>query len=405
MSATEAPPGLSPPPGNPRFALFDSLRGLAALTIVTFHVCSITGALEKPVLGDVITVAGPRSLVLFFVISGFLLYRPYVAAHAEGRRGPRLSRYLRRRAFRIVPAYWVALTALAIFPGIVGVFDDTWYRFYFFGQLYSHETVGAGIPVAWSLSVEVSFYLLLPLWAWGVSRTRLRSGGRSWLAAELVPLGLAMLVGVCVQIAVAQREISDLVGSSLLGQSVWLGLGMSLAVLSVAAQQGKLDPRVPAFVERRPGLLWIGAAASLAGLTAVLDPAGLTGIIQSLSSEQPVAETLLAIALTATLSGLIVLPAIFGEEAGGLPRRLLAAPLVAWFGLVSYGIFLWHLTTAQWLGVPESPSQFSGSGLNLANELPFAVTPILLILTIAVTSALAAASYYLVELPFLRRKD
>lgn len=404
MSATEAPPGLSPPPGNPRFALFDSLRGLAALTILTFHVCSFTGALEKPVLGDVLTVAGPRSLVLFFVISGFLLYRPYVAARADGRSGPRLSRYLRRRAFRILPAYWVALTLLAIFPAIVGVFDDTWYRFYFFAQLYSHETVSAGIPVAWSLCVEVTFYLLLPLWAWSVARVRLGSGSRAWLAAELVPLGILMLGSTCVQVATARGEVSDLVGSSVLGQSVWLGLGMGLAVLSVAAQRGQVDPRAIRFVTDRSGLVWIGAGLSLAGLTLVLNPKGLTGILQSLSTRQPVAETLVVIALTASLSVLVVLPAIFGEDAGGLPRRLLAARPVAWFGLVSYGLFLWHLTAAEWLGFHAAPLHFSASGLDLANKLGDGATPVLLALTLALSSILAALSYYLVELPFLRRK-
>ncbi len=402
---TEAPPGLAPPPGNPRFALFDSLRGLAALAIVTFHVCSITGALDRPVLGEVITVAGPRSLVLFFVISGFLLYRPYVSARAGGRSGPRAPRYLRRRALRILPAYWVALTALAIFPGIVGVFDDTWYRYYFFGQLYSQETVGGGIPVAWSLCVEVTFYLLLPLWAWGVARVRLGSGERSWLAGELVPLAVVMAFGTCVQVAAAQREISDLVASSLLGQCVWIGLGMALAVVSVAGQRGELGERGPGFVSRHPGLLWIGAAVSLAALTLVLDPKGLVGIIQSLSTEQPVSETLLAIALTASLSILIVLPAIFGENDGGLPRRLLALPLVAWFGLVSYGVFLWHLTVAQFLGLPSDPAHFSADGLDLAAKLPEPVTPLLMALTLAVTCVFAALSYYLVERPFLRRKE
>ena len=372
---------------------------------MTFHVCSVTGALDNPVLGDLVTVAGPRSLVLFFVISGFLLYRPYVAARASSRSGPRPSRYLRRRALRIVPAYWVALTALAIFPGIVGVFDDTWWRYYFFGQLYSHETVGGGIPVAWSLCVEVSFYLLLPLWAWGVARVRLGSGERSWLAGELVPLAVVMAFGTCVQVAAAQREISDLVASTLLGQRVWIGLGMALAVVSVAGQRGELDPRGPGFVARRPGLLWIGAAASLAALTLVLDPTGLVGIIQSLSTEQPVAETLLAIALTASLSILIVLPAIFGEEDGGFPRRMLAMPIVAWFGLVSYGVFLWHLTVAQFLGLPSDPAHFSADGLDLAAKLPEPVTPLLMALTLAVTSALAALSYYVVERPFLRRKE
>ena len=403
---SEAPsPAVAPPPGNPRFALFDSLRGLAALAIITFHVFSLTGAMDRAVIGDTVAVLGPRSLILFFVISGFLLYRPYVAARAAGRPGPRTSRYLRRRALRIIPAFWVALTVLAIFPGIVGVFSGNWWRYYFFLQLYSTETLSTGIPVTWSLCVEVTFYLLLPFWAMGVRRLRLGSGPHAWLRAELIALALAAGVGVVFQVLAAQELVSDILASSLLGQSTWLALGMALAVASVAAQDGNRHSRAVRMVVERPGLCWIAAAAALAVLTAVLQPGGLLGILEALNTRQPVPETLVAIALTAALSVLLVLPTVFGEHAGGFPRRLLAWGPIAWLGLVSYGLFLWHLPIAQLLALPADPFHFSASGLDLAAKLPFAVTPILLVLTIAVSAVLAAISYYVVELPFLRRKE
>jgi peptidoglycan/LPS O-acetylase OafA/YrhL len=405
-AVSEAPsPAVAPPPGNPRFALFDSLRGLAAVAIITFHVFSLTGAMDRAVIGDTVAVLGPRSLILFFVISGFLLYRPYVAARAAGRPGPRTFRYLRRRALRIIPAFWVALTVLAIFPGIVGVFSEDWWRYYFFLQLYSTETLGGGIPVAWSLCVEVTYYLLLPFWAMAVSRLRLGSGPQALLRAELVALALAAGVGVVFQVLASREVVSDIVASSLLGQSTWLALGMALAVASVAAQRSERDSGAVRAVVEHPGLCWIAAAASLAALTALLQPGGLLGILEALNTRQPVAETLLAIALTAAMSALIVLPAVFGESAGGLPRRLLAWAPVAWLGLVSYGLFLWHLPIAQLLALPADPFHFSASGLDLAAKIPFAVTPILIVLTVAVTSVLAAISYYVVELPFLRRKE
>lgn len=398
-------PAVAPPPGNPRFALFDSLRGLAAIAIITFHVFSLTGAMDRPVIGDTVAVLGPRSLILFFVISGFLLYRPYVAARAAGRPGPRTSRYLRRRALRIIPAYWVALTVLAIYPGIVGVFSDDWWRYYFFLQLYSTETVGGGIPVTWSLCVEVTFYLLLPFWAMGVRRIRLGSGPYAWRRAELAALALAATVGVVFQVLAAQEMVSDILASSLLGQSTWLALGMALAVASVAAGRSERNSWPVRTVLERPGLCWIAATACLAALTAILQPGGLLGILEALNTRQPVPETLVAIGLTAAMSALFVAPAVFGERAGRLPRRILASAPIAWLGLVSYGLFLWHLPIAQLLALPADPFHFSASGLDLAAKLPFAVTPILLMLTIAVTSVLAAVSYYVVELPFLRRKE
>jgi peptidoglycan/LPS O-acetylase OafA/YrhL len=405
-AAAPAPsPAVAPPPGNPRFALFDSLRGIAALFIITFHVASITGALSKPIAGDVIAVLGPRSLILFFAISGFLLYRPYVASRAGGRPRPRTSRYLRRRALRIVPAYWVALTTLAIFPGIVGVFSSDWWRYYFFLQLYSHDTLGTGIPVAWSLCVEVTYYLLLPLWAMAVGRLTLGSGPRAWLRTELVLLAGVAAVGIAFQVAGAQHVVSDLVAQSLLGQSTWLALGMALAVASVAVEFSERDSRVVTAVVEHPGLCWVGAAAALLALAVLLKPGGLFGIIQALATKQSIPKTLCAIALTTALTALLVLPAIFGEHAGGFPRRLLAAAPVAWLGLISYGLFLWHLAVAELLGLPSDPQHFSASGLDLAAKINHATTLILVVLTIAVTSVVAAASYYVVELPFLRRKE
>ena len=109
-------------------------------------------------------------------------------------------------------------------------------------------------------------------------------------------------------------------------------------------------------------------------------------------------------ALTAAMVTLIVLPAVFGEDAGGAPRRLLALAPVAWVGLVSYGIFLWHLPVAEFLGFGDA-LQFSATGLNLAGRVHTLTTLVLLTCTLAVTLAFAALSYYVVELPFLRRKE
>jgi peptidoglycan/LPS O-acetylase OafA/YrhL len=410
--ATSAPvtepapsPAVAPPPGNPRFALFDSLRAIAALSILVFHVAAITGALEDAVTGDALAVLGSRGVMLFFLISGFLLYRPFVAARAEGRPRPQVRRYFRRRVLRIVPAYWTALTLLAIFPGIVGVFSADWWRYYFFLQLYSTETLGKGIPVAWSLSVEVSFYVLLPLWALAVGRL-IEWTGAAWLRVELAGLALLALLGASVQLAADRQEVSDIVATSLLGQSIWFALGMALAVASVAVGPGDAHRGLPLrLVVRHPGLAWAGSAAAFAGLAALLQPGGLLGIVQALNTPQPVAETLAALALTGLWAVLLVAPAVFGERSGGWPRRLLAARPLLWLGLVSYGIFLYHLTVAEFLALPADPIHFSEPGLGLLGDISVAATPVLIVLTLAVSSLLAAASYYLVELPFLRRKE
>jgi peptidoglycan/LPS O-acetylase OafA/YrhL len=394
-------PAVAPPPGNPRFTLFDSLRAIAVLGVVAFHVFAITGALERPVVGDAAALLGSQGPILFFVISGFLLYRPFVASRATGAPPPSTPRYARRRVLRIVPAYWLALTALAVFPGIVGAFGGEWWRYYLFLQVYWTDSAGRGIPVAWTLCVEVTFYLLLPFWAMALRRVR----SRPWLRVELVALAALAVCGVAVQVAAARNAIPDLVATTFLGECVWLALGMALAVVSVAAERGERDALAVRAVVEHPGLCWLGAGAAFAALAALVRPGGLFGIVQALATPQPIAKTLGAIALGVVLNTLLVIPAVFGERAGGIPRRVLAAAPLAWLGLVSYGVYLWHLTVAEVLGLSADPQHFSASGLGLAAKIDHLATPILFVVVLAVTAAIAAVSYYVVELPFLRRKE
>jgi peptidoglycan/LPS O-acetylase OafA/YrhL len=405
-------PAVAPPPGNPRFPLFDSLRAVAVLFIMVFHVASITGVVNRAVLGDALTILGNQAPIVFFVISGFLLYRPFVAANAEGRAGPSTWRYARRRALRILPAYWTALTVLAIFPGIVGVFSGDWWRYYFFLQAYSSRTLGQGVPTAWSLCVEVAFYVSLPLWALLVRRLTQRPGAfdrdarfwRRWLGAELAPLAVLAAAGIAVQLAASRLLISNLFSTTALGECPWLALGMALAVASVASDRGELRSRLVDLPADHPGVCWLGSAACLAGLTAVLHPGGLYRVIASLHTVQPVSRTLGSIALTGAFAALLVAPAIF-DRRRGVPARVLAWRPLVYLGIVSYGFFLYHLAIAELLGEGSDPAHFSATGLNLVSHVHHLVTPVLILLTLAVTTAVATLSYYLVELPFLRRKE
>jgi peptidoglycan/LPS O-acetylase OafA/YrhL len=405
--SSEAPsPAVAPPPGNPRFPLFDSLRGLAVLAVVVYHAFVVTGALNRRGIGDAVAVLGGTGPILFFAISGFLLYRPWVAARAAAAPAPRTLRYARRRALRILPAYWFALTALAVFPGIAGVFSADWWRYYLFLQLYDQDTLGLGIPVAWTLCVEVTFYLGLPLWALALRRVRLGAGPHAWLRGELAALALLGGAGALVQIAAGRQELSQLAAQSLLGQSTWFALGMALAVASVAEPHPERRWRPLRVAIERPTLCWVAAAAAFVALVLVRSqPGGLFGIVVALRTEQPFAKLCADIVLTAVLLTLVLLPATFEGRGGGMPRRVLATAPLALLGLISYGVYLWHLTIAELLGLPSLPPRFQAAGLDLSGRIPNGATPVVLVLTLALSCAVAAASYRFVELPFLRRKE
>jgi peptidoglycan/LPS O-acetylase OafA/YrhL len=91
----------------------DGLRGLAALGVLTLHVWMFTvqGAHGRDELVSLLTGELRLGVVLFFVLSGYLLAGPWVASALEDRPKPRLGRFAAKRAARIVPAYWAAMSA------------------------------------------------------------------------------------------------------------------------------------------------------------------------------------------------------------------------------------------------------------------------------------------------------
>ena len=95
---------------------FDGLRAIAALLVVVVHVGAASGFTFRSSLGQY-TSRGEIGVSVFFLISGFLLYRPFAAAALAGRPGPNVRSYLVRRALRIVPLYWVALVVTYLFTG------------------------------------------------------------------------------------------------------------------------------------------------------------------------------------------------------------------------------------------------------------------------------------------------
>lgn len=401
-AAPHAPePAVAPPPGNPRFELFDAIRAIAIISVTLFHVCSLTGAVNGTRMGDAISVLA-RGVYLFFIVSGFLLYRPYALAHSRGERGPSIRRFARRRVLRVVPAYWLALTVLAIFPAISGVFTEDWWRYYFFLQTYSSEP--GGLQVAWSLCVEAAFYVCLPFYALGIGRIASGAVRGRWLMLELAPLALLAALGFGLQIMAARQVVSLEVGTSLLGQVYFFSLGMILAVLSVGTE-GHRTPAPLRTLADHPGACWLGAAACFIALSLILHlPGGIVGVAAAIAGQIPLLEAAAVLLLTGAMCVLTTVPAIFDHGGGGLPRRILRVRWLAWLGVISYGIYLWHLPLAEFLALPAE-NGVTEFGLGLVNEMPLPSTPALVVLAFLITVPVAALSYYVVERPLLKRKE
>lgn len=384
------PAVFEPPPGNPRFPLFDGLRAAAAIGVLVGHAASVSGiaatTLYGHALGDL-----QMGVTVFFVISGFLLYRPLVSSDMAGRAHAGVMTFYRRRALRIFPGYWFALIAISLLPGVLSVFGDGGWRYFLLIQNYSglEFMTARGIGPAWSLSVEVAFYAVLPAFAFTMRRaTRHRASPRRRLVADLVVLGLlaaasstarALLVDQIVQSGGLTNPLYFTLIFTLPFYFTWFAVGMGFASLSAYAAETGQTYRWLASAGRAPGAVWMLAAASFVLLVAVAPP---------LTSGEFTSHHL----LTAVVAGALVFPAAFPTQDGrGLPAKLLSLRWVVWLGLISYGIYLWS--------DPIKLALVDAGALN--GSLPFLriVVPAFCLSVVA-----GAFSYYVVERPFLRLK-
>jgi peptidoglycan/LPS O-acetylase OafA/YrhL len=387
-AAAHAPDALAPPPGNPRFPLMDGLRAIAAMSIVLTHCSGLTGFNTAKALGAY-TARLNAGVALFFVLSGFLLYRPFLAARFEGRPRPRIRDYARRRLLRIVPAYWLALTVLAATVGLPGVFSHDWFAYYGFLQIYSPNWILGGIGPAWSLCVEMSFYVALPLIALALARVQRGHRREAMIRIEAAALAALALGALAFRTWLHADDPTSVLQSTLLCNLDWFCAGMALALASVAWAGRERESAAARLVARRAWLSWAAAALVLWVMSTQLGlPRGYPPVYDE---TQWLAEHVLYIAF----GTLLALPAVFGDPRDGAIRRLLGHPVLAWVGLVSYGIFLWHapLLVNGWQ---------NGAGDVLPFSLPFVSS---LLVTTASATACAAVSYYLVERPILRFKD
>lgn len=395
---------VAPPPGHPRFPLIDSMRALAALFILTAHGLFLAGVWQTAWYRGIF--AHNIGLALFFVISGFVIYRPFVAHRVLGAPSPGILAYGRRRFLRIIPPYWLALTVLAIFPGLPGVLTGDWWAYYGLLQLFpiydfsacGHEALGCGIPTAVTLPGELTFYLMVPLFAAlavGVMRSRVAT---CWLRAELLLLAVLAVASVGFRAwTVTTTPFRAYLFYGITGMFLWSAGGMALAAISVAVQDSEGRTRLGDLLVRTPAWLsWLVGAAVIVVLgTAYPDPVlsdvlGNPGPGDWGGFASATAVEYVALGAAATL---FVLPAVFGGG-GTIRRRVMANPVLAWLGVISYGLYLYHL-----------PLELELRELGINEVLPKHPHLVLLPVSLAVTVLFAAASYYAFERPILRFKE
>jgi peptidoglycan/LPS O-acetylase OafA/YrhL len=370
--------------GNPRFPCIEGLRAVAAVAVLVHHVAGTTGAVTSTAWGYVFAHLD-AGVSVFFVLSGFLLYRPFVAAHVEGKPGPGLRRYTRRRFLRIFPAYWLALTAVFFLLNTVEYGDGKSLAMYYgLAHIYSKAHVLGGIVPAWSLATELSFYVALPFLAIALGAVARRVSKP--LAAEAVGVSLLWAAGIAVHaVLLATHDAATPATLWLPSQIDLFALGMAIAVAHVAWQRGR---RVAVFewMGRWPGWTWALACIPFwYAATQLSLPREFGDIPKGGEIGRQVCYGLTAL--------LLVVPAVFGDQARGWPRAFLRFRPVAYLGLISYGIFLWHFDLLHFL-------QEHGALDWVPQARFFSVLAIDLGLAVVV----ATLSWYLVEAPLVGRR-
>ncbi len=149
---------------NRHFACFDGLRAIAATLIVVHHAGFASGDTFRYGWGAYVGRMD-IGVPIFFGLSGFLLFRPYVSAQFAGTQPIGNADFWTRRVLRIFPAYWAALFLQVILGGIVvhSLFGLLVYMS--LTQIYFMRYVIGAITQSWSLATEMSFYVFLPFWA------------------------------------------------------------------------------------------------------------------------------------------------------------------------------------------------------------------------------------------------
>lgn len=353
---------------------FEGLRALAALAVLSYHVAWRANLRPSnwfaPVLWEL-----KGGVAIFFVISGALLYLPYARALRDQRAVPEWRDYARRRAVRILPAYWVALTAVAVGPFGAGVIGAGAPRYYALSQIYDLQTAFGGLKVAWSLCVEMTFYALLPVFAWVVGKcaSMRRQLG---LIGALAVSSLALRGGLAGSLTGSFAGHGSTLMVSLPGMLDWFAIGMGLAVLRAELEVGHASRSALT----SPTLCVLLSLTSFA----VVVPMQHRDLVLPWYG-------LVSHALLGLGSGLLVLGVMVARPDRRL--RVLSHPVFAWVGTISYGIYLWHLPVLDLIAPHLLPAARAGA-------LDDAALTWLVVVAGAV--ACGAASWYLVERPLQR---
>ncbi|KUI47125.1 acyltransferase [Mycobacterium sp. GA-1199] len=317
-----------------RVSSLTGIRAVAALLVMLTHAAYTTGKYPQGYVGLVYSRA-EIGVPIFFVLSGFLLFSPWVKAAHAGASPPSTRRYAWRRVRRIMPAYVVTVLAAYLvyhfrtagpnpghsWEGLLRNLTHT--QIYTDNYLYSY--LHQGLTQMWSLAVEVAFYAVLPLLAWLLLVVLCR---RRWRPGLLIG-GLSVLALITPAWLVLVHTTDFLPDGSRLwlpSYLAWFIGGMLLAALQPLGVRAYGLACIPLAV-----VCYFIASTPIAG--------------EPTTSPAELREALVKAFFYAVIATLAVAPLALGDR--GIYARVLSSRPMVFLGEISYEIFLIHLITME----------------------------------------------------------
>lgn len=315
-----------------RFARLEGYRGLAALMVVVYHAYQDTapaGAGDVPGPGTVgyRLLHGLDGFVdLFFVLSAFLLALPWVRAGLAGAPSPSGRAFLVRRAARILPLYVVAISLVWAVrnPSLPGDLRDLGEHLAFV-HVYDDTRIFWTIGPAWSLAVEVQFYVLL--WLAGTALCRAAARVRPALRVAVLTVPVVLVGAASLGWKLVAWRVLDVPGDR---WSVWFGLPAKLDVFALGMLLAVVVASGRASVTARAA-----APVALAGWTVVV---GAMLLRPGGNAEHAWFHTACALGFVLVLAASVLSPA--SDRAPRRPSARGAVP--AFLATISYSVYLWH---------------------------------------------------------------
>ncbi len=368
-----------------RNSALDSLRGLSTILIVVYHISFVSGhtvahANSSGAYIDRLNIG----VAIFFVLSGFLIFRPFAHSLIHGSPLPKTRNYYLKRASRILPGYWLALFVLAGLDALTIVNTSGFIRNVFIVHPFTEHNVFTGIAQAWTLSVELSFYLVVPVFAYIFFRQSRRQIGLVSVATLLKALSVLFLGAYAFRLSIHQTDFWFLKTAH-----IWLpshmdtlALGMGLAVLVEAPTSSETLSKVRIFLANHTG------AFVLSSVFVWLISANIN---MSIGLVVPDFKTdLLRHFLYSIASVLLVAP--FCVESQSRLVKAMSFRLFTWLGTISYGIYLWHMAFLDGNFADKYMPYTENDGQVLLRFL----------VVLPASIAIASLSYYVLERPIMR---